>query len=244
MIFLFDLDDTLYEQIEPFKIAYNEVFYDIKNIDIDKLFKETRKISDETFHLTVNGSMDEKSMHIYRIVESFKRFNIHVSDEDALNFQNIYKESQYKISLDPNIKEVLELLKINNIPMGIITNGPTIHQKKKLESIGISNYIKKENIIISGSLNVIKPQRQIFSIALNTFNVDLEKENPDLLKDIYYVGDSFQNDVVGAVNANITPIFINKKNFKLPHDYAKKTLEINSSKELLPLIKSLIERIG
>ncbi|HGM3434209.1 TPA: hypothetical protein ACKOH2_001091 [Clostridioides difficile] len=52
---IFDVDDTLYNQLTPFYTAYNKVFSSIKGISIEDLYMSSRKYSDEVFHMTENG---------------------------------------------------------------------------------------------------------------------------------------------------------------------------------------------
>ncbi|EQJ26698.1 hydrolase, HAD super, subfamily IA [Clostridioides difficile P15] len=73
---IFDVDDTLYNQLTPFYTAYNKVFSSIKDISIEDLYMSSRKYSDEVFHMTENGEMPIKEMHIYRIMKAFESWEI------------------------------------------------------------------------------------------------------------------------------------------------------------------------
>ena len=84
---LFDVDDTLYDQREPFERAFRQLFGETYEIDMERLFALSRKYSDEAFEHSQSGQMTMDEMYIYRISKALKEFDIQISDEDALKFQ-------------------------------------------------------------------------------------------------------------------------------------------------------------
>ena len=48
----------------------------------------------------------------------------------ASYFQQVYEEELDNICLHKEVKKTLDFLKNKNVPLGIITNGPTDHQTK------------------------------------------------------------------------------------------------------------------
>ena len=87
---LFDVDDTLYDQREPFERAFRQLFGETYEIDMERLFALSRKYSDEAFEHSQSGQMTMDEMYIYRISKALKEFDIQISDEDALKFQEFY----------------------------------------------------------------------------------------------------------------------------------------------------------
>ena len=71
---IFDVDDTIYNQLEPFENAVNKVFNNHKDIDSLGLFKSHRKYSDELFDLTESGALSLEDMRVYRITKAFYDF--------------------------------------------------------------------------------------------------------------------------------------------------------------------------
>lgn len=201
----FDVDDTLYDQLRPFARAFKRHF-NFSDISLEALYIASRKLSDEVFYLTENGQMDKQEMHVYRIKQALKYFGKNISHQKAVMFQRDYEAYQKEITLFPNIVSVFNFCLKKKIQMGIITNGPLNHQKRKIEQLGISNWIPNKNIIISSEVNIAKPDVQIFHLAET--KVQLVKES------IYYVGDSFQNDVIGAKNAGWKAIWFNHRSHK------------------------------
>ncbi|MDN5811209.1 MAG: HAD family hydrolase, partial [Tetragenococcus koreensis] len=183
----FDVDDTLYDQLRPFAKAFEKNF-NFNDVPLEALYITSRKLSDEVFHLTENQQMDKRDMHIYRIKQALTYFGKNISYQQALSFQKDYETYQKEITLFPDIVRVFNICVANKIQMGVITNGPSEHQKGKIQQLGIQNWIPDKNIIISSEVGIAKPDIQIFHLAET--RIHLKKES------IYYVGDSFQNDMI------------------------------------------------
>ena len=122
---VFDVDDTLYEQIAPFENAYKSLFD--MDIDMEQFYLLSRHYSDVKFEASRNGEMTMDEYHIYRIQEAAKDLGVCLSDEQALNMQKEYKKNQQKLQMSNITISILELAKENNVKLGIITNGPSEH---------------------------------------------------------------------------------------------------------------------
>jgi putative hydrolase of the HAD superfamily len=200
---LFDLDDTLYERLVPFRNAYEEKFGKKYTLSVEELFRANSRHSDEVFELSSAGAISMREMYIYRIQKAFQDLGISVGEEECLRFQEAYARQQKHLMLTEGIEELLCLCRDRGIPLGLITNGPASHQWEKVRNLKINDWIPQEHIFISGELGVTKPDVSIFRHAGNVMGISGQ--------DIYYVGDSFRNDVMGASNAGWTPVWLNKK---------------------------------
>ncbi len=67
----------------------------------------SRKYSDEVFHMTENGEMAIKEMHIYRIMKAFEELGTSITEKDAQSFQDEYIYQQSQITLIPEVEWVL-----------------------------------------------------------------------------------------------------------------------------------------
>lgn len=200
---LFDLDDTLYDQVVPFKEAYEELFGDRFTIDINDLFMARHHRSDEVYHLSVSGEISMEEMYIYRGVKPFEDLGFHISDEEALKFQYAYAERQKHLKLSEGMKEILTELCEKQIPLGIISNGPSEHQRRKIYSMGLLQWISEEHIIVSGDDGISKPEKYIFERAQKIFGLNAE--------DMIMVGDSLPNDIVGAKKAGWKNVWLKRR---------------------------------
>ena len=224
MKFYFDVDDTLYDQFIPFKKAFIEIFPKIKTLPIYQIFIKFRKYSDKIFEASQSGQVTINEMYIYRIQAALKEYYLEIDEAHALAFQTKYYVYQQDITTNA-IKDILDLLKDNHIGIGIITNGPACHQMEKLRRLKMSNWVALEDIYISSVVGYSKPDPQIFNLITD--------------KDCIYVGDSYENDVIGAKNANWKCIWLNKKGLKAMD--IKPDYEVNDEEALLNLISKIVK---
>ena len=225
----FDLDDTLYDQLQPFQEAYDRTFSAITDIPILDLFKKSREYSDKVFTLTESGKMPLEEMHQYRMINAFQELGYTITAEEADAFQSVYKENQYKVSLVPEINRILHYLRSKDIPTYVITNGPSPHQWLKLESLDLFHWIPKSNIFISSEVGYAKPQKELFAYVNSQTNTTSAIS--------YMVGDSFENDMIGAKNAGWNSIWVNTKNKPRTIETIHPHYETNSYQQLEDLIR-------
>ena len=228
---VFDVDDTLYEQIVPFENAFRSLF-DI-DIDMEKFYLLSRYYSDVKFEASRNGEMTMDEYHIYRIQEAAKDLGVFLTDEQALNMQKEYKKNQQKLQMSDITINILKLARKNNVRLGIITNGPSEHQWSKIKTLGVERWIDKENIIVSGDYSINKPDVRIFEIM---------QEKLQLPNDfLYYIGDSIENDIVGANNAGWKSIWINRYKQKSSKEVDIYKIAENNN-ELFEIIEKIFEK--
>ena len=228
---VFDVDDTLYEQIIPFKNAYSSLF-DI-DIDMEKFYLLSRYYSDVKFEASRNVEMTMDEYHIYRIQEAAKDLGVYLTDEQALSMQKEYKKNQQKLKMSDTTISIFELAKKNNVKLGVITNGPSEHQWAKVDVLGVEKWIPRENIIVSGDLGINKPDVRIFDAMKEKLQLGVES--------LYYIGDSLENDIVGADNAGWKAIWINRYNKEYPPG-TEMYKKVQNNYELFEIIKEIIEK--
>ena len=228
---VFDVDDTLYEQIVPFENAYKSLFD--MDIDMEKFYLLSRYYSDVKFEASRNGEMTMDEYHIYRIQEAAKDLDVFLTDEQALNMQKEYKKNQQKLQMSDITINILKLARKNNVKLGIITNGLSEHQWSKIEALGVERWIDKDNIIVSGDYSINKPDVRIFEIMQEKLQLPIDS--------LYYIGDLLENDIVGANNAGWKAIWINRYKKKLPENVDIYKIAENNGK-LFEIIKKIFEK--
>ena len=95
---------------------------------------------------------------------------------------------------------VLEALRADGIRLGVITNGPSEFQRAKLATVGIDGLF--DVVVASGDIGVLKPACEIFESAAAHLGVAPGRA--------LHVGDNFAADVVGAADAGLTAVWINR----------------------------------
>jgi putative hydrolase of the HAD superfamily len=126
--------------------------------------------------------------------------------------------------LFPEATKVLDTVR-EKYRLALITNGVPDIQWKKINGCGIGSYFEK--IVISGEVNVAKPNKDIFQRAFDHFEKDKEK--------YIMIGNSLNRDIGGARNAGITSAWINRNNAKNDGTH-QPDFEINNLEELYSIL--------
>lgn len=228
----FDIDDTLYNQVLPFEQAFKQEFPTI-TVDIEKVYMESRRLSDSVFTQAENGMLSMERMHIYRIQEAMRQFGFVISDDEALVFQAAYAHFQKKIELSLEIRSCLDFCQKNQMKIGIITNGPLEHQGEKIKTLGLLDWVKEDFIFISSECGCAKPQVEIFDKARQTIPEGYQ---------LYYIGDSYENDVKGSYYAGWQPVWFNKRKRLVDHHAEQMTYdEVKTERELFEYLCYLVK---
>nr|WP_321292535.1 HAD family hydrolase [uncultured Trichococcus sp.] len=230
--FIFDVDDTLYDQLEPFRRAFQKHFSRFKDdVKIEELYKLSRKYSDEAFESTGYEITNLRKMHIYRILKAFEELGIWITEEEALQFQLDYEIFQNEIKLIEEFPQIFELLLQRRAKIGIITNGANDNQLRKIKQLGLEKWIAPENMLVSEGAGVSKPSKEIFEA--------MERIMGFSKNDVYYIGDNFDNDVIGATAAGWKTIWVNFRKHEEVNKDVSATYVVETPEELLRLVDGL-----
>ncbi|GEQ38492.1 MAG: HAD family hydrolase [Tetragenococcus koreensis] len=212
-IFVFDIDDTLYDQLHAFERAINnQKINNNKDLDISKLYYLMKKYGDETFSSTGFDQQRLEKMQIFRIQRALQDYNIEITDKQALNFQTVFENYQNDIELFPKMEKLLNLLIAKGNTLGIITNGTLKRQSKKIKMLNLEKWIPWNNILISEEVGVSKPEKLIFKKFEERLSISPMKQN------IIYIGDNYLNDISGAKSAGWQTVWVNYRNYDIPKE--------------------------
>ena len=203
----FDMDDTLYDQLSPFRLAveayYKESGKENPVLDFDDLFKRVRAHSDELWDDYLAGKMTIQEMRNARLSIAFAEIGITLNEVEAALIQQNYETEQGRIALPEGFSEYIHRLNEAGIVTGLITNGPVEHQTFKLRTLGIDKLFPLDRLFISDGVGFTKPDPRIFHYVNEQTNT--------LPANCYYVGDSWRNDVAGADAAGWNMIWLNRR---------------------------------
>lgn len=231
--FLFDIDDTVYDQMQPFCSAFDKTFSGQYSLPFEGLFSAYRKCSDEVFEASENGLITMEQMYIYRLCKAMEMYGVEIAKEEALLFQDNYREAQNQITVSEDMKRIMEFCKDHKVKIGAISNGPARHQAGKVQRLGLIRWIPEQYIFISGAVGAMKPDREIFIYAEEVMQLSG--------KETYYIGDSFANDVVGAKRAGWNAVWFNRRGNQPTEQNIQPDHVVCDEKQLSRLIKSLID---
>ncbi len=230
-VIVFDLFETL---IHDIKFDFTSgLFYLYENI----LSKDTDKVE----------FLDYAATYWKDIYDKRNEYNSELPFEDELlDFKNKYgfkvdyplEEIQYNCALTMNATELfndtistLEKLKSLGIPVYLLSN--TIFKnnvmKKFINQYDLEKYFV--NTYYSADYKVRKPHKDFFQIVFNEIK---KYDNSIETEEVYFIGDNFEADVLGAESFGFTPLFINRK--QIPGINNKNFIEINFLNEVLELV--------
>ena len=230
---VFDVDDTLYDLAAPYRVAYAEVFADRLDLPADALFTKSRWYSDRALDLLTEGKITEEDHKVLRVQWTFADWGVDVSREDALRFQAAYAAAQQHIAPYPEAVEALEACVRHDMPIGVISNGDAPHQRRKLQLLGLDGLIDERLVVVSGEWNVHKPAEVLFRAMEGRLRASGAG--------VWYVGDTYETDVVGAKRAGWSCIWVDVRGREVPDVPEQPDKTVHSPSEMRDAVLSLLE---
>jgi putative hydrolase of the HAD superfamily len=206
----FDLDNTLWDFTTNSRLAMEQTMEQTKLIQKLNSFDAFFVVYEQINHSLWNDYHTKKITKQKLIVERFSRSMqlFGIDDCNWIELNKLYLENMaLQTHLLPGTLETLTNLKSKGYQMHIITNGFREVQYLKLKNCGLANFFTK--IFISEDIQTTKPHRQIFEHALKSTNAQKKRS--------IMIGDSWENDIVGALEFGMDQImFLNKENNEVP----------------------------
>ena len=166
---IFDLDDTLYKEIDYLKSAYREIALLVEQItslkNIYRRMYDAYLSQKDVFQMLVELTDRQRTKEYF-----IQRYRNHVPD----------------ISLNKETKKCLDVLRDEGAIIGLITDGRSVTQRNKIEALGLNQWIDNSNIIISEEFGSEKPSASNY----------LYFENKYPQNKFVYVGDNIKKDFI------------------------------------------------
>ena len=129
-VFVFDLDDTLYKEVDYLKSAFREIASFLEfNYGLSDVY-------DRLLQYWQNGE------NAFENVIKEGHLPLHVKD-----LLKMYRAHRPQITLDKDTRQVLDQLHQECV-LGIITDGRSLTQRNKMEALGLGAYIEHQNLHI------------------------------------------------------------------------------------------------
>lgn len=188
---LFDLDDTLADRKISMR-KYGEKFIKKYCGTLEK--KEIVKRVDYFIKLDGKGYKDkfvmyEKLINEWKLDKSLTAKSLYTEWTTDFHESYILFNSSLKILTDLKPKYTL----------GLLTNGSRLCQRSKIKAVDIEKYFNE--IIVSREEGIAKPDKEVYFRLCNRLGVEPNE--------CIFVGDNYNTDILGAINANITAVWIN-----------------------------------
>jgi putative hydrolase of the HAD superfamily len=185
---LFDLDGTLLNRRETFRCHLQRQLERLRD-----LFPAVEPHHLERMvELDANGYAPRPAF--YRLLETEFRLAPGAAARLVEDFDTYYPEICVAV---PNLASTLTALRAGGCRLGLITNGETRIQGRKIDRLGIRPLL--DIVVISEAAGVRKPDPRIFAGALAEFGVEPAAA--------VYVGDDPDADIAGAKRSGLFAIW-------------------------------------
>jgi putative hydrolase of the HAD superfamily len=225
----FDLDDTLYDQLEPFRTAVAGTMSPqiAVELELGTLFRRVRHYSDRLWDSYSEGKLSLEDVRLQRLILAFGELGIEMSDETAAAMQSRYLQGQRQIVLSPGAKEVIAALRQRGLDIGILTNGPVDHQTVKIRALQLDRIVPGNRIFISDAVGIAKPDPRVFEHISRVTGHAPER--------CLYIGDAWENDVITSLEAGWRAVWLSRRGYR-PDTGHKPVMIISDLRELLDAI--------
>ncbi|TNJ46526.1 HAD family hydrolase [Tamlana fucoidanivorans] len=168
-VVVFDLDDTLYQEIDFLKSAYNAIANKISKL---------KKVSKGCVYSDMLTWYNNKENVFKKVLEVY---NVDLSVSDLLI---MYRNHVPNVFLTPDRLDLLKSLVNKNIPIGILTDGRSTQQRNKIRALGLESFVKE--VLISEEFGSEKPSLRNYKYFENIYG-DAQ---------YYYIADNLKKDFV------------------------------------------------
>lgn len=238
-ILIFDLDDTLIDNLENVRYAYTQMIQSLgqeysedgfkKWYEVDKKFWKDWQdglIQIPPYLKNETGKKNEEFLNWLRSQRVLIYFDYQISLEKAIELNNLFMNSLTEVVVA--IEGAYDILKYLKEKYYIIvaTNGPKIATKEKLSKIKCLNFVNE--VLSADMFGYMKPKKEFF-VAIQNLLKNYNNE------EYLIVGDSLKSDVGFAMNCGFDSCWFNKNNEKLMEQY-QPTMVINKLEALKKIL--------
>ncbi|KAF7559217.1 hypothetical protein G7046_g4949 [Stylonectria norvegica] len=211
----FDLNDTLFDERHSLRQAMAAVqreFTGLEERTVDQLvriYKDCQKLANDQYFDRLNTL---EGLDDYRVEQFFDFLQMPPPSfkviEEFYRIHNTAYMQSWRAT--PGTVETLTSIREHGYRIGIITNTQFDEDiqdlLEKTQAIGIGDLI--DCIVTSEQVGYRKPDPLIFNHAIKKLDAPLY--------DTYMVGDSLDSDIIGALDADLTPILYHPAAYGLP----------------------------
>lgn len=210
---LFDFDDTLQDRPAAF-LAFSRHF-------VKRHFPHLPASEQEARALTMAQLNGSGYVEYHRFLDEVKSaFDWQDAPDNETLLAQVQREFPLFTTLLPGVAEGLCTLRRRGWRLGVITNGRSLMQNKKMDVSGLRPLL--DIVVVSGDERIHKPDPELFRRAAARLGVACSR--------CVFVGDHPVNDIEGAVAAGMRPVFIQASG-KFPHPAG------------VPLVRSMAELV-
>ena len=210
-IVLFDLDDTLHDDTYAYSNAAEEVAREVAaehGIDALALKKAYIAESEGFWHRLSPLDLKVKLANLRASMWQTALESVGVNDA-GVAARSAERYNAYRVkyfTLFPGAVDLLRGLRARGMKLGIVTNGLSETHREKIAVLRISEYF--DAIFLSDEVGMVKPDPLLFAHACRTLGGSPAHAA--------MVGDRYDRDIRGAIEAGLYTIWLNVRAEKLP----------------------------
>jgi putative hydrolase of the HAD superfamily len=193
---LFDLDDTLADSTGAEERIWDDVAAIIEehHPGVDRTALRVRYLEalERWYPQLAAGAIDLPTFRRVRLEDALEPWGP-LTDELVREYTAEKARIADEIQVVPGALSVLRRIRARGIRVGILTNGPSAFQRRKIAATQLE--VEVDAIAVSGELGIAKPEAEAYRLALELLGAE-----PG---DAAMVGDSLANDVHGAIGAGL-----------------------------------------
>ncbi len=181
----FDLDDTLYNEIDYLQSAYHEIaVYAATNAGRD--LSEGERVYEDMLRAYRNRG------------NAFQRLNEALNAHTPVDtYLQMYRSHRPNIHLAPEVRETLDALSAAGCTLALITDGRSLQQRNKIAALGLDRWIADADIVISEEIGSEKPDEANYHRLMEL--------HPDAARFVY-VGDNPKKDFLAPNKLSWTTV--------------------------------------
>lgn len=227
---IFDVGDTIHEYVYNNHIKGTMKVLEHANykhkINAQEIQDFSDKLTKEIFDKRDITSLEVSIGCFQRYL--YEYFDI-TFEKDFDEIEKIFCVNAFRSKPTKGIYKLLETLEELKIKTGALSNSSFKEDTLKFELKQHSLDSKFDFFISSADYCFRKPSLHIFNLAIKKMGLSPE--------DIWFIGDSIEYDVKGAINAGLFPVWYNRKN--QVYDGEWDFLEVKDMNEVTSLIEEL-----
>jgi HAD superfamily hydrolase (TIGR01549 family) len=230
---LFDLDDTLHDDTTAYRRAALRVAQDVARehgiaaADLEAAYVAQ---ADEFWQRLAPSDLtvplrDVRAQLWRRALERVGLRDESLARECARRY-NEYRREHFE--LFPGALELLRSLRHEGKKIGVVTNGFAETHHEKVTLLRLRDEI--DALFIADEVGMLKPDPQIFTHACSVFGVAPAAAA--------MVGDRYERDIRGAIEAGLFTVWVNVRNERLPSDAVPPDAVCGSILEVGPILRA------
>lgn len=208
---LFDLDDTLHDDTGAYHGAADEVAREIAiEHGIDALELKAAYVAQaEHFWQRLSSESLRTQMGVLRTALWRDALAQVGMDDELLASRSAQRYHRYRtrrFAIFPGARELLVDLRAHDIMLGLLTNGFAETHRERIAVLGLADCF--DAMFLADEVGMLKPDPLLFAHACMKLG-----SNP---AHTIMVGDRYDRDIVGAIEAGLRTIWINVRSESLP----------------------------